>query len=118
MRLNFQTGTIPLNLPQEVDHQLNLPTMPNQITFQRPNAGRIQLFADVDGLMITCAWSVLIKRATILEYLRKVDSDPNAGFFNTTEGGVALAHGAARITFSREEFITIQKFVQQVYPPN
>lgn len=92
--------------------------MQNQITFARPDVGRILFYAEAQHLTIICAWSVLINRATILEYLRTVDADSNAGFFTTSEGGVALAHGAARITFSEEEFTAIRKFVEHVYRPD
>lgn len=107
-----------LSPPPGARHHLIPLHMQNPITLPRPTAGRILIHADPNHITIICAWSVQIPRAQMLEYLRTVDANANAGFFTSSEESLAFAHGAARISFSAQEFTVIRQFVEQVYGPN
>lgn len=117
LRPNYRWGTIWIEPPPGPVVTIPL-RMQNPITLPRPDAARILIHADPDDITIICAWSVQIPRAKMLEYLRTVDKDTNAGFFTSSEGILAFAHGAARISFSPEEFAALQQFVERVYGPD
>jgi|GEM_PF-2955474 len=86
----------------------------NQIKFER-NINNVFVQTDAVGIWIHCGWSLPIPWDKAVEYVKKYDTDPNAGFFEH-EGKVILSHNGGKITFSQQESNAVIELIKTVCP--
>ena len=87
--------------------------MAHEIQFPR-NIDNLLASTDEIGLMVVSGWSMLIPRATAVEYVKKYNRSPNEGFFEH-EGRVTLSHGAGKLTLSEQEASAVVELIKTAY---
>lgn len=87
--------------------------MPPEIQFKR-NIDNLLASTDEIGLMIIAGWSMLIPKASAVQYAKKYNSSPNEGFFEH-DGRVTLSHGAGKLTLSKQEASAVVELIETAY---
>ncbi|AAV83436.1 MULTISPECIES: hypothetical protein [Idiomarina] len=90
----------------------------NTIKLDR-DEGKVFLKADSEGLLIVSSggWSVPIDPEIANNYIKNYDRNDNHknninyGFYST-DSGVTLTHGGAKIAFTNAEFDVIESFIE------
>lgn len=87
--------------------------MSKEIQFPR-NIDNLLASADQCGLMVIAGWSMLISKASAIEYVKNYNTSPNEGFFKH-EGKVILSHGAGKLTLSEQEASAVVELIKATY---
>lgn len=87
--------------------------MAHEIQFSR-NIENILASADERGLMVIAGWSMLIPRATAIEYVKNYNKSSAEGFFKY-EDKVVISHGAGKLTLTEQEASAVVELIKTAY---